>query len=288
MIKFTVSGKTYQIPKVPGQKDIFTKIDWLAFEFFRTDDKKRKRQFFTALIKLAKPFISGAANYFTQNIQDSKELEAILMKDLWRLINRWKPREKYLLQYALKKTNESCKFHHLMLRQLRNQSINEVQRLQKPQERKRFVDLSSSVSIDDLAAFLPAPVLDPLNSLAQQDFIDKLTSRVDEKTAKILKMVLEKAPLDEIKTVVGHKATPAIKRRQEACRPIVINLLTGSFSNFMGRLFEKVTDEGERLIMSKYCSGETVEEISKHIQLHSSEIRKCVNKYKPLVLNMLR
>lgn len=278
-----VRKKTYQVPTIQGQNDNLTLIDFLALRCYEATSVKEKEMFFEKLLKLAHPYIKYTATRYTatrytKRDQDRQDLESILSQDLWRLINKWEPTEKY---------NSSC-FHYLMLRQLRNQAFNELKRFTKANTPIREGDLiNNSFDINNIVA-------DTLNTqssldiLATKDLVGKLLKNVrNDKTAELLKMALDDLPLDEVKKLTGRKSALAIKRRKESVRPIVINLMYGSCRQFIQDLTSQIEDTESQEIMSYYCIGKTVQEIKVLLKLPVKTVRNCVEKYRSVVYNLL-
>ncbi len=285
--KVKVRNKVYKVPNITKQEVALTTIDFLALQFYNTESPKDKEVLFEKLLEVAQPYINSIATSFTKTTQAKDDLMAVLITDLWRLLKSWKPNMKYMLECTMKK-NASCRFHYLMLRQLRNKSLNEVKKKQRPQSNKRYVDLNQAVSIEDLPEAFEKLSCNVLRNISQNDFVKKVLENVkDEKTRKILELVVHDASTDEIKSAINGKALRAIKRRQESCRPVIISLLTEAYSTFMKRLTSRINDETERMIICKYCAGKDAHEIKTSLNLTTKVVKKCIEKYKPLIMTLL-
>jgi len=274
----TVRKKAYNVAKVPGQNDNLTLIDFLALKCYRATSDKEKEMFFEELLKLARPYITYTASRYTKREQDKQDLISILSQDLWRLINKWEPNEKY----------NSSRFHYLMLKQLRNQAYNEVQRFAKANTPIKESDLKDEISdIGDLVSNNSTTQTE-LNTFTYKNIIKKLLERVENgDTLELLKMMLQDLSINEIKKLTGRKSALAIKRRQESVRPIIIDLLYGSCTLFIRDITARIEDAESKKIIAYYCIGKTVQEIKILLKLPVSTVRTCVDKYKSVVYSML-
>jgi DNA-directed RNA polymerase specialized sigma24 family protein len=91
-------------------KAVLETIDQAALKFY--EDKTEKR--FEEFVKCAHPLLTSFANRTCSGSEwNSDDLFSILLADVWRLLNVWTP-------------DPNLNFHYLMLRQLKNKSINFV------------------------------------------------------------------------------------------------------------------------------------------------------------------
>lgn len=267
-----VRNKVLSTPKIVNQDDNFTKIDALAMKCYSTQTREREL-FFEKLLELAKPYINSTAARYTKRDQDRQDLIAILSQDLWRLINKWEPNEKY-------------RFHYLMLRQFKNQAFNELSRFAKANTPIRESDVQyNDVDILDMPVKISTNVLDDLES---RDLITKLLDRVsDEKTKTLLELALQDLSFTEIKEATNRKSVLAIKRRHESVRPILIDLIYGSCNQFIRDFVSQLDDTDSKKIMTYYCAGKTTQEIKEILKLPVDQVRNCVTKHKKSVYSLL-
>ncbi|GAF80302.1 unnamed protein product, partial [marine sediment metagenome] len=267
-LTITVRKKTFNVAKVEEQHDTLTLIDFLALQCYETSVRKEKEMFFEKLLELAHPYITQTATRYTKREQDRQDLISILSQDLWRLLGKWEPDKKY----------GSSHFHYLMLRQLRNQAYNELQRFTKANIPTRECDMApgtldfGNISIGARSA---------LDDLEVKDLMFKLLANVDDdKTRELLSLALQDLTIDEIKKITNRKSALAIKRRQESVRPIIIDLVYGSCTQFICDLSNQIEDVDSKNIMKHYCAGKTVQEIKQILKLSTQQVRNCVEKYK--------
>ena len=279
-----VKQQTFEVPKIESQSDSFTFIDFLAIQWYETHDVKKKENYFNELFKYALPFITQTATKFTHSERDRQDLIAVLSQDVWRLLTKWCPDTKY----------GGSKFHYLMLHQLPNKAINEQKHF-----KKRYTcetDLNTNFNQTDIAVRDSA-----LDNVNERDFVNKLLDKVDDvKTKQLLELICDDVPINDvlddngniilpgIKTQVGKKALRAIRRRQEMCRPKVISLIYGSYTKFLNVLMQDIIDPVERNIIKGYCNGMGVQEIKSKYRLSTIIINECIDKYKPVIMKLLR
>ena len=283
MCTVKVRSKVYEVPTVEGQSINMTVISFFAEKFYESQDAKEKEQFFEVILTHADSIIKMTAFKFEKLQSRTEDLIETLKVDLWRLINSWVP-------------TPETKFHYLMLRQLRNKAINETKYQRTPQEQRLSLKPSSMVSMSSetmtgqhVEDFLFSDTISSLDSVCYSNLLNKLLENIsDGKTRRILELQLEEDySLEEIRQEVGGKALRAIKRRQEACRPILISLVTGSYNNYMHNLLRDVPEDTDKIILQRYCSGKTLCEISEMMGIDSRQVKECVEKYRTLMLTKL-
>ena len=210
-------------------------IDVTAQKFHRTKDP----QHFTDFVKLATPIIRQVAykacRDSTWNVDD---LFAILLADMWRLFNRWEP-------------VPGKKFHWLMLRQLKNKTINFIQHQrghphqicnvcntkQVSKASAECTTCGSSLKLPnlsfslDLALSLGLPLSthqpDYLRDIENKQIVSRLLQRVktiDMTTYTILQLMLQGCSKSEISREV-KLAQNAMNNRIKKCRQIVEDLI---------------------------------------------------------------
>lgn len=204
-------------------------IDKLAEDYFKTRDKKC----FDKFVKHATPVIRGVVTKSCAgSFWDADELFSILLVDMWRLFKKWRP-------------VEGKKFHWLMLRQLRNKTINYVHsqigarrkicpicgaRQKIPQSQCNTC--KSSLRKSDIIISEPFESKISINpdyptQLANTQLIQKLLGAVEEndpKTHKILTMFLEGESKTAISAEIGI-AQNAINNRLRKCQKIIHKLM---------------------------------------------------------------
>jgi len=216
------------------KQDTMDLIDKAAINFYKTKDKK----YFDEYAKHAVPVIRRFVNNICMGSRwDADELFSILLSDMWRLFNKYKP-------------EKEKKFHWLMLRQLRNKSINYIHQVEgrvhkicpvcgKKKEETNDTGICSTcrspLRISDKVIVEPfesscACTPDYLKEFANKDLVRQLMQEVkgDPKTHKILAMLLE----GETKSAISREvkiAQNALNNRITKCQKIVKRLLCEKF-----------------------------------------------------------
>lgn len=207
---------------------VMASIDEAANNFFETRDPK----YFNQFAKYATPVIRGHISKVCANSNwDTEELFSILLSDMWRLFQRWE-------------RDTAKKFHWLMLRQLRNKTINFIHAQMgrphkvcpvcaKRQQDSRSVceKCKSSLRLADIILeeafdYTHSCTPDYLAQLANTQLVAKLLTEVkreDPITHKILTMLLDGCTKTEISNEV-QIAQNAINNRIRKCQEIVNNL----------------------------------------------------------------
>lgn len=211
-------------------QDILVQIDQIALEFARTKHKKLFDEFAVHAIPLIKGFAqrtcAGAS-------WDSDDLFSILLTDMWRLFNSYCPTDQ--------------PFHYLMLRQLKNKSINFVNNQTRAlvvcrvcgttNEKGCKVCDECRTSLSALPPCIHSDLIGPnifdhiiddkksiLDQIASNDFVEKLLDRVSDTTTK---QILVMVAAGESKSTIREKiklAPNAITHRIIKCRKIVKKL----------------------------------------------------------------
>jgi DNA-directed RNA polymerase specialized sigma24 family protein len=208
-------------------------IDHLALQYNATKNK----EYFTMFVKHATPIIRKTIFKACRgSYWDTDELFSILLVDMWRLFNRWRPvKEK--------------QFHWLMLRQLRNKTINyihsqigqshkicpvcgkhQLHQFQQPllsycyacKSSLKISNIVITEAFDNVHAHTP----DCLTQIANTQLVERLFKEVqnDPKTCKMLKMLLEGESKTTISKEVGI-AQNALNNRLRKCKSIICRLL---------------------------------------------------------------
>ena len=206
-------------------KDVMYLIDQTAKQFYKTKNKKYFNEFVVHVTPIIKKFIYKTCAGSTW---DTDELFSILLADMWRLFNKYKPiKEK--------------KFHWLMLKQLKNKTINYVHQMRgrphkicnmcgtKQKEKTavclkcgaplRLPDIIVSGTFES-ARHMHVP--NYLDDIANKELVEKLFNEVkdDPKTSQILQMILEGKSKSEISREV-QLAQNAMNNRIKKCRTII-------------------------------------------------------------------
>lgn len=202
-------------------------IDQLAKQYYGSKDKK----YFEEFVKYASPIIRRIARKTCAGSRwDSEELFSILLADMWRLFNKYKP-------------VEEKKFHWLMLRQLKNKAINYVRQSQghlhkvcglcntkqksgaivcsKCGSPLRLTNIVIAEPFESVQTYVP----DYLEEFANKQLVEKLLEEVkdDPKTMQILKMLLA----GNSKSMISREvklAQNAMNNRIKKCRKIITKL----------------------------------------------------------------
>ena len=211
-------------------QDMLVQIDKIALEFSQTKNKK----LFDAFAVHAIPLIKGFAQRTCVGASwDSDDLFSILLADMWRLFNSYQP------------TGQP--FHYLMLRQLKNKSINFVNNQTRSlvlcrvcgttNEKGTKVCDECRTSLSVSPPFIHSDLIgtdvfdhiiddkeSALDQVASDDFVQKLLDRVSDTTTKqILIMVAAGEPKSAIREKV-KLAPNAITHRITKCQKIVKKL----------------------------------------------------------------
>lgn len=213
-------------------QNVMDLIDSAAGQFFVTNDKK----YFNEFVKCATPIIRQMVyKACAGSTWDVDELFSILLADMWRLFNRWEP-------------EEGKKFHWLMLKQLKNKTINYVNQVRGRPHRVcnvcntkqekgalecikcnvplRLPDIMVS-GVDIYKTAYNAPCPDYLENIANRQLINKLLAQVrdkDPKTYKILQLMLKGRSKSEISREI-NLAQNAMNNRIRKCRKIINSLM---------------------------------------------------------------
>lgn len=206
-------------------KDVMYLIDQTAEQFYKTKNKKYFNEFVVHVTPIINKFIYKTCAGSTWDID---ELFSILLADMWRLFNKYKP------------TKEQ-KFHWLMLRQLKNKTINYVHQMRgRPH---KICNMCGTKQKEKTATCLKcgAPLRLPdiivsgifesvhhmhvpnyLDDIANKELVAKLFNEVkdDPKTSQILQMILEGKSKSEISREV-QLAQNAMNNRIKKCRIII-------------------------------------------------------------------
>jgi len=206
-------------------KDVMYLIDQTAEQFYKTKNKKYFNEFVVHVTPIINKFIYKTCAGSTWDID---ELFSILLADMWRLFNKYKP------------TKEQ-KFHWLMLKQLKNKTINYVHQMRgRPH---KICNICSTKQKEKTAVCLKcgAPLRLPdiivsgifesvrhmhvpnyLDDIANKELVAKLFNEVkdDPKTSQILQMILEGKSKSEISREV-QLAQNAMNNRIKKCRIII-------------------------------------------------------------------
>ena len=204
-------------------------IDLAAEHFYVTKDKK----YFNQFVKWATPVIRQMVHKACAGSSwDTDELFSILLADMWRLFNRWAP-------------VEDKKFHWLMLRQLKNKTINYIHQTRGRPHRvcnvcnakqkagaSKCANCGASLRLPDIIvpdifesvhkAYFP----DYLTDIASKQLVTKLLEQVqdtDPKTYRILSLLLEGRSKSAISREI-NLAQNAMNNRIKKCRRIINNL----------------------------------------------------------------
>lgn len=197
MIQIKIRNNFFEIPKIPLQNDSLTKIDWLANQFYKTEDS----YYINTLICIAIPYMRKVASSFCRNTEDAKELCQELKIDLLRLLRKWKPKEK-------------MRFNYIMRRQFYNFSCNFIRKLKK-------------VSFVDVELF-QQELLDTNDFMKDYeitDLVKKLLSLVDDKTKQILTLFLSGVTTYE---QIGKELSVTgvtVRNRILGCKPLILKIL---------------------------------------------------------------
>ena len=217
-------------------QNVMVLIDSAAHQFYETKDRKH----FNVFVKHATPVIQQMVyKACAGSLWSPDELFSILLADMWRLFNRWKP-------------EEGKQFHWLMLRQLKNKIINYVHQVrgrshsicnicntkQKEKNTSTCSECGASLRLPDIIisgtgtfeTSYNAHQPDYLESIANTQLVDKLLTQVkdtDPKTHKILLLLLEGRSKSEISREI-QLAQNAMNNRIKKCRKIINNLLKES------------------------------------------------------------
>jgi len=205
-------------------------IDTVAHQFYITKDKK----YFDEFVKYVTPVIRQMVyKSCAGSSWDADDLFSILLADMWRLFNRWEPKE-------------GKKFHWLVLRQLKNKIINYVHQVRgRPH---RVCNVCKTKQKDNMTAVcakcgtslrLPDIMVpctfesiqtsynpDYLEDIANKQLVDKLLVQMkgeDFKTYKILQLLLAGCSKSEISREI-KLAQNAMNNRIKKCRKIINNL----------------------------------------------------------------
>jgi len=297
----TFKGRDFNFVVKPKQAEAFSILDGFAKLYASAMDPKRKLFYFEAVVHYAKPFMKASSIKFFHRISPDavEEMEAILMQDLWRLIKQWKD-------------DNRC-FHHLLLKQIRNKCINEINSYNRPQESRRSLDLARTSSLDapiydgttTAHNLVHDDLLSPQEVTERKCFTSSLLSEIkDEKTRRIIELTMEGDSVKQILTdeAVGGRATRAVHRRQELCRPEMIALLfripgepknrtINRFLSAVRRTYKKRYGNipmKDMEILQQYCQGYQTDEISRILSLTSVEVKSCISKYKSIILAKVR
>lgn len=278
-IPLKVKSHIFDVPKVESQHDSLTLIDFLVNQWHSAVTEREKNMYFEEILKLASPYIERTANKFTRCDKDKEDLIAILSRDLWRLMKKW--------------TDKGMPFHYLMLHQLPNKAINESKHF----KRKNVCETDLGIEIEQLDVETDHDIL---NDLEEKDLVQKLLQKIDDDTTRqLIGLICADTPIDDvlddngkviaegIRTKTGRKALRAIRRRQESCRPKLISILYGSYTEFMNVFMKEIVDPSERLIMKGYCSGMEAQEIQSKLKISIVKVQEVIKKYKPRMMKML-
>lgn len=203
-----------------------TNIDEIAKQFYITKDKIYSDKFMVYISPIVKKF---AVQKCVGSKWDSDELYSILLFDMWRLLNVWVP-------------EEGKKFHWLMLKQLKNKTINFIHKCEGrahkvcPTCGTRQVTSKTFCECCKISLKLPDRVMEGifdygdhnnyLEELANKDLIDKLLKELetDPKTLKIIQLLLLEYTKGEISQEIGI-AQNAVTNRILKCQKIVNKLI---------------------------------------------------------------
>jgi DNA-directed RNA polymerase specialized sigma24 family protein len=209
--------------------DTMAVIDTVAENFHATGEVRYFNEFVGHATPVIKRFISKAC---AGSNWDTDELFSILLTDMWRLINRWEP-------------EEGKQFHWLMLRQIRNKTINYIHtQMGRPHKicptcgarQKKGTEIhccvcNSPLRVSDIIIAEPfehshAHSPDYLEDIANKQLVQRLLAEVedDPKTHRILTMLLE----GESKTTISaevHIAQNALNNRLRKCKRIIHKLM---------------------------------------------------------------
>lgn len=211
-------------------RSVMSSIDSTAYKFYTTKDKK----YFDEFVKYASPVIQRMVHKACAgSMWDVDELFSILLADMWRLFNSWQP-------------VKDKKFHWLMLRQLKNKTINYVHQMQgKPRricnvcgthQEKGAVKCSKCGASLKFANIIVSNTFELLHNscnpnylkdVADKQLVAKLLAQVkdtDPKTYEILRLMLEGRSKNEISSKV-NLAQHAMNNRIKKCRKIINNLM---------------------------------------------------------------
>lgn len=208
-----------------SQLKIMSDIDTAAETFYRTQSGKDADVFMIYVAPTVKSFVNRKC---AGSRWDSDELYSILLTDMWRLLQSWAPKE-------------NKKFHWLMLRQLRNKTINFIHcvegsphkicptcsaRQSTPKATCKVCN--SSLKISDRVMENSHEKETPhnyLEDLANKELVNKLLKDVedDPRTLRIVQLLLEGYSKGDISKQIGI-AQNAINNRIKKCRKIVEKL----------------------------------------------------------------
>jgi DNA-directed RNA polymerase specialized sigma24 family protein len=211
-------------------QNVMDLIDSAAHQFYTTKDNK----YFDEFVKCATPVIKQMIyKACAGSSWDVDELFSILLADMWRLFNRWEP-------------EEGKKFHWLVLRQLKNKTINYLHMVRGRPHRvcnvcntkqkggaSTCIKCGAPLRLPDIIvsgtfetaynAYHP----DYLEDIANKQLVDKLLVQVrgeDPKTYKILQLMLEGHSKSEISREI-NLAQNAMNNRIKKCRRIINRLV---------------------------------------------------------------
>jgi len=209
--------------------DTMIMIDTAAKNFYETSEVKYFNKFIEHATPIIKRYISKSC---AGSNWDTEELFSILLTDMWRLINCWEPAE-------------GKQFHWLMLRQIRNKTINYIHtQMGRPHKicptcgarQKKNVSLycrvcKSPLRVSDIIITEPfersySHTPDYLTDIANKQLVSRLLAEVkdDPKTYRILTMLLE----GESKTTISAEvkiAQNALNNRLRKCKKIIYKLM---------------------------------------------------------------
>lgn len=201
-------------------------IDSVVTTYYRTKDRKYADVFLKEVIPIIKLKVQktciGSVKW------DKDELYSILLVDMWRLLKVYVP-------------EEGRKFHHLMLRQLNNKTINYIQ---NTTGRKYCVCFACSksnkagtITCTNCGTSLGRPIVMPvydfdlgnihnhtpdyLTEIGNKQLVERVLNnarRTNEKTYRILLMFLMGFSKKEISNAFGGVAQNALNNRIRNCK----------------------------------------------------------------------
>lgn len=207
------------------QPEIMGSIDEAAENFYKTKNKKDADIFMGHVTQVVRKFVNQKC---TGSRWDPDELYSILLSDMWRLLQRWAPQE-------------GKKFHWLMLKQLRNKTINFIHCVEgnphkicptcgarQNTSKVNCEVCNSSLKISDKVlkeATEKTNSFDYLEDFANKELINKLLKSLedDPRTLKIVQLLLEGYSKGDISKQIGI-AQNAINNRISKCKKIVDKL----------------------------------------------------------------
>jgi len=205
--------------------DVLLSIDEAAENFYKTQNKKDANVFMKRVSPVVRKFVNQKC---AGSRWDSDELFSILLADTWRLLTVWVPKE-------------DKKFHWLLLRQLKNKTINFIHctegiprkvcptcGVSQVKSKTNCEVCKSSLKLSDKVLEETIESSDTFNYLenfADRELVDKLLENLkdDPKTLTIIQLLLEGYSKGDISKQV-RIAQNAINNRINKCKKIVNEL----------------------------------------------------------------